>query len=497
MARDFSTVTSAPVEPGRGPEVLTVLRAAARVLDEVPGAMHQLGGSQEDELVTVLLRLQGRSAQIATLVASDAVDRGAVSESDAATTAQWLGAHRPSGVPVEPKTLRAMAAVADACWHRKNDVIAAALRDGSCSVESARTALSQADKVAPVIPSADRGEILGWFLQVDPELGAAGLTQLTRRIIARFAPDKLSKDDEKLEGTESVTWSTTPTGMTRLVAELSPANAAILKDAITAKSAPRPAKPTDTTSKTDHANRTDRDTGTDGPSGTAAPAASDGSDGTGRSRGSGSGAGAAFGLGSDGSSQSSAATDSGGPVRDERSPGKRRADALMELVGAGARAATGEGTQAGAATVLLTMGLQELLAGHGATTGNGDVLDAGAARRFACTADLIPAVLGGPSQPLDVGRRERLATKAIRAGAILRDGGCTFPGCDRPPGFCEVHHVRPWWAGGETSLANSAMLCSRHHQIVHRQGYTADVRPGGVNWDLTPGRMPGHHTAAA
>jgi len=142
------------------------------------------------------------------------------------------------------------------------------------------------------------------------------------------------------------------------------------------------------------------------------------------------------------------------------------------------------------------MGLQELLNGHGATTSDGDVVDAGAARRFACTADLIP-VLGGPSQPLDVGRRERLATKAIRAAAILRDGGCSFPGCDRPPGFCETHHIQPWWTGGQTSLVNSALLCGRHHQLVHRQGYTARVYLDRVVWDLTPGLMPGHHTAAA
>ncbi|WP_460599994.1 HNH endonuclease signature motif containing protein [Flexivirga lutea] len=411
--------------------------------------MHQLGEGQEGELMTALLRLQGRSAQVATLVAADAVQRGVLLRSDAANTAQWLGKHI-EGVPVEPKTVRAMASVADSCRDRKNTVIKGALLEGACSVESARTALTQADKVGPVIPTAERDEVLGWFLQIDPALGSAGLTQLTRRIIARFAPDELSKDDEKLERTESLSWSTTPTGMTRVVAELSPANAAIFKDAVTAGSAPRPAKPADDTP------------------------------------------GSAFGLGgSDHQSQDN-------PVRDERSPGKRRLDALMDLVGAGARAATGEGTQAGAATVLLTMGLETLSKGQGgATTTGGDTVDAGAARRFACSADLIPAVLGGPSAPLDVGRRERLATKAIRAAVILRDGGCSFPGCDRPPGFCEVHHVRPWWAGGETSLTNSALLCCRHHQVVHRQGYTAVVELDGVRWDLTPGRMPGHHTAAA
>ncbi|GGB41061.1 hypothetical protein GCM10011492_34900 [Flexivirga endophytica] len=483
MTNDQPVVDGAPVaEPGRGPEVLAFLQAAEQVLDEVLGAVHQLGQDQEAELVTTLLRLLGRSAQVVTLVASDAVTRGVLVGSDAATTAQWLGAH-VRDVPVEPRTVRAMASVADACRDRKNTVITAALRDGSCSVESARTALTQADKVAPVIPTADREEILGWYLQLDPALGCAGLTQLTRQIFARFDPDKLSQGDEKLERTESLTWSTTPTGMTRLVAELSPANAAILKDAINAKSAPSPAKPADNTRNTADEQTHD-----------AASAA--------RAAGGGHGSGAAFGLGDTTGQAGDEKVQDEEPrdekVRDERSPGKRRLDALLDLVGAGARAATGEGTQSSAATVLLTMGLETLTKGVGAaSTSTGDTVDAGAARRFACTADLIPAVLGGPSAPLDVGRRERLATKAIRAAVILRDGGCSFPGCDRPPGFCEVHHVRPWWAGGETSLTNSAMLCGRHHQTVHRKGYTADIQPDRVEWDLTPGLMPGHQTAAA
>ncbi|WP_188836320.1 HNH endonuclease signature motif containing protein [Flexivirga endophytica] len=449
------------------------------LLDEIPAALHQLGEDQEAELMSVLLRLQGRSSQVGTIVAADAVDRGAVTRSDAATTGQWIAGRLTGGTRLEPRTVRAMASVADACQHRKNTVITTALLEGSCSVESARTALAQADKVGPVIPTAERDEVLGWFLQIDPALGCDGLTKLTRRIIDRFAPDELSKDDEKLERTESLSWSTTATGMTRLVAELSPANAAILKEAINANSAPRP-----------DAGRVAAEERSGG-AGVSRPHAPSGSSGAG-------GTGAAFGLGADNAPECPGpSTGAGEQVRDERSPGKRRLDALMDLVGAGARAATGEGTQASAATVLLTMGLQELLAGHGATTPTGDLVDAGAARRFACSADLIPVVLGGPSQPLDVGRRERLATKAIRAAVILRDGGCTFPGCDRPPGFCEIHHVRPWWAGGETSLTNATLLCCRHHQTVHRQGYTATVEPDGVRWDLTPGQMPGHHTAVA
>ena len=102
MTIDQSTVDGALVaEPGRGPEVLAGLQAMARLLDEVPGAVHQLGEDQEAELVSTLLRLLGRSAQVVTLVASDAVTRGVLVGSDAATTAQWLGA-QVRDVPVEP-----------------------------------------------------------------------------------------------------------------------------------------------------------------------------------------------------------------------------------------------------------------------------------------------------------------------------------------------------------------------------------------------------------
>ena len=117
-------------------------------------------------------------------------------------------------------------------------------------------------------------------------------------------------------------------------------------------------------------------------------------------------------------------------------------------------------------------------------------LDAGTLRRLACDADLIPAVLGTESEPLDVGRARRLFTGALRTAIIHRDQGCTFPGCDRPPDWCDAHHVIPWWAGGETSLTNAALLCARHHTIVHRDLLTATASTTGVTWDPTPGLMP-------
>jgi hypothetical protein len=79
-------------------------------------------------------------------------------------------------------------------------------------------------------------------------------------------------------------------------------------------------------------------------------------------------------------------------------------------------------------------------------------------------------VLARPSQPLDVGRRTKVVSPALRRAVIVRDGSCRFPGCARPHTWCDAHHVRHWADGGETSLANLLLLCRPHHRLVHRPG---------------------------
>ena len=192
---------------------------------------------------------------------------------------------------------------------------------------------------------------------------------------------------------------------------------------------------------------------------------------------------------------------------DPRSPGKRRADALVRLVETAADVLDGAagrpvGEIGSLAKLVVTLdyttlfeGLREAgklpthLPGIGRTS-DGDYLNAGTLRRLACDADLIPTVLGGPSEPLDVGRAKRLFTGGLRTAIIHRDKGCTFPDCDRPPDWCDAHHVTPWWCGGETTLNNAALLCARHHTIVHRDLLTAKVTTTGVTWSLQPGLMP-------
>ncbi|MGH3981216.1 MAG: HNH endonuclease signature motif containing protein, partial [Pseudonocardiaceae bacterium] len=87
--------------------------------------------------------------------------------------------------------------------------------------------------------------------------------------------------------------------------------------------------------------------------------------------------------------------------------------------------------------------------------------------------------LGSDSMPLDVGRQHRLATAAIRDALAQRDQGCAFPGCHRPPRYCEAHHILEWLDGGETKVDNMCLLCAYHHTIVHRQGWRIRIDARG------------------
>jgi hypothetical protein len=127
--------------------------------------------------------------------------------------------------------------------------------------------------------------------------------------------------------------------------------------------------------------------------------------------------------------------------------------------------------------------LMERLRGAGVCD-NDAVLSPATVRRLACEASIIPMVLGGRSEVLDQGYAERYFTRAQRRALTRRDGGCTFPGCTVPPQWCDAHHVTHWADGGPTDLANGALLCGRHHTVVHERAMTATVTTTGVTWHL-------------
>jgi len=136
------------------------------------------------------------------------------------------------------------------------------------------------------------------------------------------------------------------------------------------------------------------------------------------------------------------------------------------------------------AKVVLTLSWEQLvgeLRGLGRTLTD-EQLTPATIRRLACEADLVPAVLATDGQLLDLGRTTRLATPAQRQALWLRDGGCTYPGCSIPATWCDAHHVRHWSRGGPTDLSNLALLCGRHHTVVHDRDLAATVTAYGVSW---------------
>lgn len=156
----------------------------------------------------------------------------------------------------------------------------------------------------------------------------------------------------------------------------------------------------------------------------------------------------------------------------ERTAAQRRLDALVAI--ARESVALDHGTLAGTAvTVNVTMTLEARMSGLGTAQIDGvdEPISAATARRLACDAKLIPIVLGGDSEPLDLGVSHRLFSEAQRRALALRDGGCVWKNCSAPPGWCEAAHLTPWAIGGLTDLRNGALMCPFHHRRFDRDGW--------------------------
>lgn len=138
-----------------------------------------------------------------------------------------------------------------------------------------------------------------------------------------------------------------------------------------------------------------------------------------------------------------------------------------------------------ATTVVVTVTLDALRAdlATAGLLGADEPITASAARRLACTAGVIPVVLGGDSEILDLGRTARLHSKAQRKALRIRDKRCRAEGCSVPATWCEAHHRRPWLLGGRTNLADGVLLCSFHHHRAHDSRYVqTDLSSGDIRF---------------
>ena len=144
--------------------------------------------------------------------------------------------------------------------------------------------------------------------------------------------------------------------------------------------------------------------------------------------------------------------------------------------------------------ITLTVGVDFLRSGEG--TAEFDLtgpVSGSVARKLTCDASIRRMVLSGASEPLDVGRATSIVPGPLRRAVIARDHHCLFPGCDRPPGWCDAHHVVHWADGGETALGNLVLLCKRHHGIVHTGGFSLEMVDGAPLFTRPDGSRLGGH----
>ncbi len=154
-----------------------------------------------------------------------------------------------------------------------------------------------------------------------------------------------------------------------------------------------------------------------------------------------------------------------------------RAQGLLEICRQAQHHAEGCNSQGGGRnTLIVAIPLQDLQTGHGVgDVAGGSTLPAAALRRWACDVGIIPMVLGANSQIVDYGRMTRMISRGLRSYLIARDGGCVFPGCDRPPAWTEGHHRIHVVDEGPTNPENLDLLCVRHHHAVHEGGWTITI----------------------
>lgn len=179
-------------------------------------------------------------------------------------------------------------------------------------------------------------------------------------------------------------------------------------------------------------------------------------------------------------------------VADARSNEQLSYDVLVDVLRAGALATAKEvfGVREPGVRVIVTDAPRDVLGRHG-TTGivedGGTALPGSVVDRAQCAGGRIRIETDGDGTPLAVGRDERLFTRAQRIALAVRDGGCLWPGCERPPSYCEAHHRVPWSEGGNTDTDDGVLLCRFHHLLLHNNGWRIDRSADGFELHAPPG----------
>ncbi|MGX5682741.1 DUF222 domain-containing protein [Schumannella luteola] len=303
--------------------------------------------------------------------------------------------------------------------------LAAAVTSGDLSVEAAlavKAGLGDSDRVDPDARAGAAERLVR-------EASGLTLEQLAAR--AREAGAALDVADvprreEQLRERRFLTLTPLPDGMTRLSGLLDPESAAVIRTAVDAATAPQRGGP----------RFVDR---------TAAPEPH---------------------------------------ADDTRTVPQLLLDALVDLITVATHADTGRVLGSKRVGVRVHVSQRDLSTGTGFASIEGQTapISIATAQRISCDAGLIPVLFDTDGRILNVGRTQRHHTARMRVGLAARDGGCTIPGCARPPDWCEAHHIDEWQRhGGDTSTDDGVLLCRHHHQLLHAKCWRI-VRIGSQYW---------------
>ncbi|GHF11719.1 HNH endonuclease signature motif containing protein [Pseudolysinimonas yzui] len=166
--------------------------------------------------------------------------------------------------------------------------------------------------------------------------------------------------------------------------------------------------------------------------------------------------------------------------RDERTTEQIASDAFTELLRQSAGLDPSVLLGRGMPAVRVLVSASDLAAGvgHGVIEGSNEAVSIGTVQALACANGTQPALLDSLGNVLDLGREQRLFSRHQRVALAIRDGGCLWHGCERPPSWCEAHHIDHYADGGCTDLDRGVLLCRHHHLKLHNEGWQIRRREG-------------------
>ena len=433
----------------------SVVAAAGEVLVGFGDLLHEASGADLAQLMGEADRVAARAAALRVAVTVEAVRRGEVAESGMNVHA-WVREHAPSlrqggaghvatvAVEVAGGSGTAGSLAPDARVPDPGSplgMVWAGVRDASVSPALAVAALGEVARLEPLLVEQAVPAVTAGLLELGTAWGPTVMRRLRPRLLAEHGRVGVLDDlQERLAGVARLSAPVVESGdVTEYQLVMTPEQAAAMEAAIGPLSAPAP------------------------------------NDVTGE--------------------------------RDLRPAGQRRVEALTAVCRhSSAVDADGQGADGPAsspAAVHVTVALTDLEARTGCgevlgSTATGTILSPEVLRRVACDAALVPHVLGSAGEDLDLGRVVRRFTRAQRRRLWRRDRGCTYPGCTAPSAWTRAHHVRHWADGGASDIDNAALVCERHHTVVHQRRLWAQVRERPdehgryVVWDLNDGGYDRH-----